>query len=81
MFDKNRISQMRVVQYCSHANGEVEIETIVVYPPEISPETSPRINQRTCSHFLVCNLQDKDACSTVLNYNREAAATKALLEK
>lgn len=81
MFDKNRLSQYKVKRYCSHANCQVQIETILVYPPEISPEMHPRVNQRTCSHFLVCNLQDKDACTTVLNYNRVAAATKALLEE
>jgi hypothetical protein len=81
MFDKARISQSIVKRYCSHANCEVEIETVYVDPPEFSPESKPRINQRTCSHYLVCNLQDKDACTTVLNYNRIAVETKTLLEQ
>jgi hypothetical protein len=81
MFDRNRLSQYKVRRFCSHANCEVEVETIYVYPPEISPESAPRMNQRTCSHYLVCNLQDKDACTTVLNYNRIAVETKALLEQ
>jgi hypothetical protein len=77
----NRVSQSRVQRYCAHANCEVEIETIYVYPADILPDTAPRMNQRTCSHYLQCNLQDKTACTSVINVNKPALATKALLER
>ena len=77
----NRVSQTRLQRYCSHANCEVEIETVYVYPADILPDTAPRMNQRTCSHYLDCNLQDKSACILVINNNKPALATKALLEE
>ena len=81
MYKPNRVSKQVVKQYCSHANCDVEIETIFVHPADIFPETAPRMNQRTCSHFLDCNLQDKSACTTVINDNLPAKATKALLDQ
>jgi hypothetical protein len=77
----NRVSQKRLQRYCAHANCEVEIETIYVFPVDTLPDTAPRMNQRTCSHYLRCNLQDKTACTSVINLNKPAMATKALLEQ
>lgn len=77
----NRVSQTVVQRYCSHANCEVEIETIYVHPADILPDTAPRMNQRMCSHFVQCNLQDKTACTSVINFNKPALNTKALLER
>jgi hypothetical protein len=81
MITRNRVRQEVVQKYCSHANCTVEIESILVYPAEILPETSPRMNQRTCTHYLMCNLQDKTACTTVINNNLPALVTKSLLEQ
>ncbi|TAK12067.1 MAG: hypothetical protein EPO32_09815 [Anaerolineae bacterium] len=50
-------------QYCSHAGDEVRIETEFATPAEFLPETPPRIVHRSCSHYCVCNLHDKAACS------------------
>jgi len=81
MFNKNRVSKDVLKKYCSHANCDVEIESIFVYPADIFPDTSPRMNQRTCTHYLLCNLQDKTACTTVINKNLPARATADLLEQ
>lgn len=81
MDNKNRVTKEIIKSYCSHANCDVEIETLLVYPPEIFPDTAPRMNQRSCTHYLICNLQDKTACTTVINNNLPAEATKALLDQ
>lgn len=80
MIDKNRVSLSKDQRFCSHAGCDIEIETVFVDPPEILPDSPPRINQRTCSHFLECNLQDKESCAIVLYFNQEASETKSLLE-
>lgn len=79
MFNKSRVSKKVLKKYCSHANCDVEIESIFVYPADIFPDTPPRMNQRTCTHYLLCNLQDKTACTTVINNNLPAQATADLL--
>lgn len=80
MFNKNRVTKELITKYCSHANCDVEIETIFVYPADIIPDTSPRMNQRTCTHYFECNLHDKTACTTVIHENLPAQATAELLD-
>lgn len=63
MSGKKRISEIKMRRYCSHSNSEVELKTTYVYPSDIMPETSPRINHRSCSHYFTCSLQDKSACT------------------
>jgi hypothetical protein len=62
MADRDRISQTNVTHFCSHANCDVVLKTTYIYPADIMPETPPRINQRSCSHYFTCSLQDKSAC-------------------
>ena len=63
MSGKNRISKSKTKRYCAHANCEVVLKTTYIYPSDIMPETAPRINQRSCSHYFACTLQDKSACT------------------
>jgi hypothetical protein len=63
---RDQIKESTMQHYCSHANCKVELKTTYVYPADIMPETAPRINQRTCSHYFTCTLQDKSACSFAL---------------
>lgn len=60
---RDRLSQVKVKRFCAHANCEVVIKTTYIYPADIMPETAPRINQRSCSHYFTCSLQDKSACT------------------
>jgi hypothetical protein len=62
MVDRDRVSQSQVEHFCSHANCNVVLKTTYIYPSDIMPETPPRINQRSCSHYFTCSLQDKSAC-------------------
>ncbi len=64
---RNETSQNKLKRFCSHANCEVVLKTTYVYPSDIQPETGPRIHQRTCSHYFLCNLQDKSACTFSLD--------------
>lgn len=63
MIERNRVSETKTKRFCAHANCEVVLKTTYVYPSDIMPETAPRINQRTCSHYFTCTLQDKSACT------------------
>lgn len=75
---QSRIEQSNATLYCSHANCEIELNSTVVYPAEILPHQSPRITNRTCSHFLNCNLQDKTACSLDLRTPRFAVPVEPM---
>ncbi len=55
--------------YCEHAAQNITLNTSYVFPPEVYPETLPRINKRSCSHILDCNLMDKDSCEYLINSN------------
>ncbi len=63
MADKNRVTETSDKRFCAHANCKVTLKTSYIFPADILPETPPRLHQRQCSHYLVCNLQDKAACT------------------
>ncbi|MBT3669095.1 MAG: hypothetical protein HON98_12945 [Chloroflexi bacterium] len=52
--------------FCEHAAQNIRLKTSYVFPPDIFPDTLPRINKRSCSHVLDCNLMDKDSCEYLL---------------
>lgn len=60
---RDRLSEVKTVKFCSHANCEVVLKTTYIYPSDIMPDMAPRINQRSCSHYFTCSLHDKDACT------------------
>jgi len=60
---KKRITEIKTKRYCAHSNCDVVLKTTYVYPSDIMPDSAPRINQRTCSHYFTCSLQDKSACT------------------
>ena len=62
MQNEDRIRKATYSQFCPHARGEVRIHSVIVYPADIIPETPPRITQRSCNQYLVCNLLDKTFC-------------------
>lgn len=62
MSHQDRVSKTEVTHYCSHANCDVVLKSTYIFPSDIMPETPPRINQRSCSHYFTCSLQDKSAC-------------------
>ncbi|KAA3643530.1 MAG: hypothetical protein DWQ07_23780 [Chloroflexi bacterium] len=47
--------------FCHHAQCQVAIETVMVFPIDLLPDP-PRVSKRNCSHYSICNLQDKSAC-------------------
>lgn len=69
---QSRTFHSKTSRYCSHANCKVELRTTIVYPAEVLPEQPPRVNNRTCSHYFDCSLQDKAACTFVVR-NTQAA--------
>jgi hypothetical protein len=78
MVDRNRIAESKVEHFCSHANCNVVLKTTYIYPADIMPDSPPRINQRGCSHYFVCSLQDKSACVyAVENINRPKSKVEA----
>lgn len=50
------------VFYCDHAGEQVSIETEMVFPNDILPETPPQRRAQRCSHSMTCNLLDKPSC-------------------
>ena len=64
----NHAAKKEVVskRYCNHASQEISLKTTYVFPADIFPETPPRLNDRSCSHYFDCNLQDKTACTYLI---------------
>ena len=60
---RDRIIEETTHNFCSHANCKVELKTTYVYPSDIMPDMMPRIQQRACSHYFMCTLHDKSACT------------------
>ena len=60
---RDRIIQEVTRKYCPHANCRVELKTSYVYPSDIMPDMMPRIQHRVCSHYFICTLHDKSACT------------------
>ena len=60
---RKRITETTTQRFCSHANCKVELKTTYIYPSDIMPDTGPRINRRSCSHYFSCSLHDKTACT------------------
>ena len=59
----NKVSKASMKRHCAHVNCDVELKTTFVFPSDIMPEpTRPRIDGRSCSHYLDCKLQDKSIC-------------------
>jgi hypothetical protein len=64
---RDRIVEETTHRFCSHANCKVELKTTFVYPSDIMPDTMPRIQHRGCSHYFMCTLHDKSACTFALD--------------
>lgn len=71
MVDDDRVYQTQDLKFCSHANCKVELKTTYIYPSDIMPETPPRINQRSCSHYFTCSLLDKSACTYAVTRTKQ----------
>jgi hypothetical protein len=64
---RDRIIEETTHSFCSHANCKVELKTTYVYPSDIMPDMMPRIQHRGCSHYFMCALHDKTACTFSLD--------------
>ena len=60
---RDRIIEETTQSFCSHANCKVELKTTYVYPSDIMPDMTPRIQHRGCSHYFACSLHDKSTCT------------------
>jgi hypothetical protein len=54
--------QVIKVRYCHHAGAEVDMEAQVVYPPELLPDSGPRVIAHRCSRAVACNLDGRSSC-------------------
>ncbi len=57
-----RTWQILKVNYCHHAQAQVGLEALLVYPAEWLPEQPPRVLRHRCSHALACNLVEHQSC-------------------
>jgi hypothetical protein len=48
--------------YCHHIDQQVALEALLVYPPDLLPDQSPRVLAHRCDQGLRCNLDGRPSC-------------------